>query len=206
MVLEFSKVVTEVDRMGQELAQRTDRQLSSLRAASALLGEFAGQLERLKQVAESPDGQRLRCASPLNEALNLAIPATQPPTTMTLVASDGSQIYPDPHGLAFYFLINVGSIVFRRGSGQAPEVAAEPRLFYAEPEVYPGGRPGMWELMAGHVETIVVDVRAIPIPPEFLGRDYAGDAEFRAAFQEWIAELWRAKDARIAEVLATSRE
>jgi 1-acyl-sn-glycerol-3-phosphate acyltransferase len=71
--------------------------------------------------------------------------------------------------------------------------------------VYPQGQPRAWDLLAGHLHTIVVDVRTIPIPEEFLGRDYAGDAAFRAAFQTWIGELWRDKDARIAKVLATSR-
>jgi len=71
--------------------------------------------------------------------------------------------------------------------------------------VYPQGQPRAWDLLAGHLHTIVVDVRAIPIPEEFLGRDYAGNAAFRAAFQTWIGELWRDKDARIDKVLATSR-
>ena len=71
--------------------------------------------------------------------------------------------------------------------------------------VYPQGRPGAWDLLAGHLHTIVVDVRSIPIPEEFLAGDYTGDAEFRAAFQAWIGELWRDKDARIAKILATSR-
>lgn len=71
--------------------------------------------------------------------------------------------------------------------------------------VYPQGQPGAWDLMAGHLHTILVDVQAIPIPEEFLGGDYAGDAAFRAGFQRWIDELWRDKDARIAKVLATSR-
>jgi hypothetical protein len=59
--------------------------------------------------------------------------------------------------------------------------------------------------MAGHLHTIVVDVRSIPIPQEFVAGDYAGDAAFRGAFQAWIGDLWRDKDARIAKVLATSR-
>jgi 1-acyl-sn-glycerol-3-phosphate acyltransferase len=71
--------------------------------------------------------------------------------------------------------------------------------------VYPQGRPRAWDLVAGHLHTIVVDVRSIPIPEEFLARDYAGDPVFRAAFQAWIGELWREKDARIAKGLVTSR-
>jgi 1-acyl-sn-glycerol-3-phosphate acyltransferase len=71
--------------------------------------------------------------------------------------------------------------------------------------VYPQGRPGAWDLLAGHLHTIVVEVRSIPIPEKFLAGDYTGDAEFRAAFQAWIGELWRDKDTRIAKVLANSR-
>ena len=71
--------------------------------------------------------------------------------------------------------------------------------------VYPQGQPGAWDLLAGHLHTIVVDVRSIPVPEEFLGGDYTGDAAFRTAFQKWIGELWREKDERIAKLLATSR-
>lgn len=69
--------------------------------------------------------------------------------------------------------------------------------------VYPQGQPGAWDLMAGHLHTIVVDVRPIPIPEEFLGGDYAGDPGYREAFQDWLGQLWRDKDARIAKILAT---
>jgi len=70
--------------------------------------------------------------------------------------------------------------------------------------VYPQGQPRAWDLLAGYLHTVVVEVRAIPIPEEFLGGDYAGDAAFRVAFQTWIGELWREKDAQIAKVLTTS--
>ena len=71
--------------------------------------------------------------------------------------------------------------------------------------VYPQGQPRAWDLLAGYLHTIVVDVRSIPVPEEFLSGDYTGDAAFRTAFQKWIGELWREKDERIAKLLATSR-
>jgi 1-acyl-sn-glycerol-3-phosphate acyltransferase len=71
--------------------------------------------------------------------------------------------------------------------------------------VYPQGRPSAWDLLAGRLQTIVVDVRPIPVPERFLGGDYAGDEAFRSAFQRWIGELWRDKDARIAKALTTPR-
>jgi hypothetical protein len=72
--------------------------------------------------------------------------------------------------------------------------------------VYPECQPRAWDLIGGHLHVIVVDVRAIPIPEQFLGGDYAGDEAFRTAFQAWIRELWREKDERIAKVLARARD
>ena len=44
------------------------------------------------------------------------------------MAGDGSQIYPDTHGIALYYLINIGTIAFRHGSGQAPIVNTYPTV------------------------------------------------------------------------------
>ena len=70
--------------------------------------------------------------------------------------------------------------------------------------VYPQGQPGAWDLLAGYLHTIVMEVRSIPIPEEFVAGDYASDAAFREKFQTWIGELWQEKDARISKILATA--
>jgi hypothetical protein len=74
-------------------------------------------------------------------------PAPALPDNVTLAAADGSQIYPDRHGLAFYYAINVATIVMRQGSGLAPEVMAQPQLFYSEEDVYPAGQPAAADLV-----------------------------------------------------------
>jgi hypothetical protein len=139
MTLELSKVSEQIEAMGQVLAGRARHQRRVLPAARELLRLFAQDRERLCRIAESEVGQRLRCASPGDEALDRALAPPPCPEQVTLVAADGSQIYPDRHGLAFYYAINIGSIVFRHGSGRAPEVDTEPRLFYSDDQVYPGG-------------------------------------------------------------------
>jgi hypothetical protein len=53
-----------------------------------------------------------------------------------LIASDGSQIYPDTHGVALYFLLNVGVIVLRQGSGEAPDTETRSRVFFDERDLY----------------------------------------------------------------------
>jgi hypothetical protein len=141
MTLELDRVAEQVEKMGAVLAGRARHQRKVLPAARELLRVFANQQEMLRQVAGSEAGRRLRCASPGDEGLDAAIPAPSMPEQATLVAADGSQIFPDRHGMAFYYAINVGSIVFRHGSGQAPSVATDPHLYYSEDRLYPDGRP-----------------------------------------------------------------
>jgi len=139
MTLEFSKISSQIDEMGRAFAAQAQHRSVVLPAARELLQAFADRREELRQVADSESGQRLRCASPGDEALAAAVSSPAVPDSVTLVATDGSQVYPDSHGLAFFYAINVGCIIFRHGSGQAPEVASEPLLRFSEDEVYPGG-------------------------------------------------------------------
>jgi hypothetical protein len=159
MALEFSKVISQIDHMGQMLAERSSRQRRALRPAQELLHHFAEDHDHLRAVADSQDGQRLRCASLGDERLDAAVPVPSLSEHVTLIAADGSQIYPDRHGLAFYYVINVGSIVFRRGSGLAPDVARDPRLCYTEDEVYPEGRPATSDLVSA--ERNLAEMRAL---------------------------------------------
>jgi len=66
--------------------------------------------------------------------------------------------------------------------------------------VYPQGQPTVVDLLANRVAEIRVHVRQLPIPQEFVGRDYENDAQFRAQFQDWMSALWKDKDALIARM------
>jgi 1-acyl-sn-glycerol-3-phosphate acyltransferase len=68
--------------------------------------------------------------------------------------------------------------------------------------VYPDGIPGFWEFLSGRVKRITVRVQNLPIPKHFIGGDYENDAQFRAAFQQWLHEVWLEKDALIAQLRA----
>ncbi|QKZ03130.1 acyltransferase [Pseudomonas eucalypticola] len=59
---------------------------------------------------------------------------------------------------------------------------------------YPDGRPGFWDLLCGRVRTVVVHFEEIAIPAAFIGRSYDQDVQYRAQFQQWVNELWVAKD------------
>lgn len=67
--------------------------------------------------------------------------------------------------------------------------------------VYPHGRPSFADLFNNRIPVVHVMVRERSIPPELLGGDYEKDAAARARVQGWINDVWREKDAAIAQVL-----
>ncbi len=66
---------------------------------------------------------------------------------------------------------------------------------------YPEGSGGLWALCSGRIGRIVLDVERWPLEPWLAAGDYAGDAAFRARFQDWLSVRWSAKDARLERLL-----
>ncbi|MEX6503579.1 acyltransferase [Pseudomonas zhanjiangensis] len=63
---------------------------------------------------------------------------------------------------------------------------------------YPQGNPGFWALLSGEVDEVQVTLRTLPIPADFVGRNYDQDEAYRLSFQRWVNQLWQAKDAELA--------
>lgn len=78
----------------------------------------------------------------LIEPLDRTYPLPPRPATLSVAATDGSQIYPDRHEIAGCFLINIGYILLHYGTGERPLMSSKPSLFFREEEVYEqwGGR------------------------------------------------------------------
>lgn len=131
MVLELGKIAGQVEEIGRDLADGAQRLRQALPVLRNLRSRYAHQGERLRALASSSAGREMACALPTHEPLDATFPAPEPPPRATILAADGSQIYPDPHGWALYYLINVGSLVYRHGSGQAPSAVSAPLVAQA---------------------------------------------------------------------------
>lgn len=68
--------------------------------------------------------------------------------------------------------------------------------------IYVGRSARFWDFVSGRVSRVVVDVRRLTIPEDLRDGDYVGDPAFRQRFQDWVGEIWRTKDQRIAALLA----
>ncbi|MDA8405059.1 MAG: acyltransferase [Desulfobacteraceae bacterium] len=69
--------------------------------------------------------------------------------------------------------------------------------------IYPDNEPHLsfWDFLCGKIHTIVVRVNALPVPKEFIGKDYEQDEMFRENFQQWINRLWEKKDRQIDKTM-----
>jgi hypothetical protein len=128
MTLELSKVTSQVSHLGQQAAQRK-RELDELTPQVREILHEHREDEALFELARSAtETKRWRGAIPIGELLDCAFDPPPLPAQCSIVAGDGSQIYPDSHGIALYYLINIGTIAFRHGSGQAPIVNTYPTV------------------------------------------------------------------------------
>ena len=104
------------------------RQADRLCRALDALGACAGDWEALAARAESEGKGPLR-AVPVG-CPDGAFDAPPRPPTVTVVATDGSQIFPDRHVDPACYLLNVGRVALHYGTTQPPLVRAEPSLRY----------------------------------------------------------------------------
>jgi hypothetical protein len=138
LTLELNKLTGQVDAMGRLMATRRDDLSEKAREARTYLGEhpevtdeLLKKIERARQTDEWRRG-----AMPLGTRLDERHTPRPVPGSYVLIAADGSQIYPDRHAVAQYYLLNTGAIVFRCGSGQAPAIVSTPEVFYADADLY----------------------------------------------------------------------
>jgi hypothetical protein len=136
MTLELSQLTHQVRTMGKTMAKRQRAYDDLVDLARRWLVDYAEQGAMLRYPA-----RKIQAAIPSEEPLDAVHHRPTMPQSFTVVAADGSQIQPDRHGAALYHLINIGSLIYRHGSGEAPVTRSEATLGYTEDDLYENGVP-----------------------------------------------------------------
>lgn len=136
MALELNKLTSSVDALGANAAKRLAELNERLPVAEALLKTINAEDDELRKKIEAAGRFRWAGAMPTGEAVSATFPPPSHPARANIIAADGSQIYPDRHGVAMYYLVNVGSIVFRHGLPDAPSTSSAPQVFYEDADLY----------------------------------------------------------------------
>lgn len=190
MTLELEKVVPQVERMGRALAARdidmTQRTIDAWEWLLAL-DDLDAIHERILLARERDAG--FRGAAPLYEAINRPYPLPPLPDRATILAADGSQVYPDTHGAALYYLTNIGVFVYHHGTDDLPEQLTDPRLHYAPDDMHDA---------QGHIVTNdAVNARRTVAEIELLARESARRVDLPCplvAVRDGSLLFWAGKD------------
>lgn len=139
-MLELRKLLDKVDQLSQDIADRRQSYSVLIREAREALTNIAVDDDLAAKIQAAITAESTwRGAEPLEDTLDRRVSPQAVADTLSLIGVDGSQIYPDRHGPVMYYLLNMGSIVLRAGSGQAPLVDTQPELFFSESDMYDQG-------------------------------------------------------------------
>lgn len=66
---------------------------------------------------------------------------------------------------------------------------------------YPDGIPTFWSMMCGGFKRCVVRIEEQPIPPHFSQGDYQTDDALKLEIQQWVSQIWEAKDEQLDSLI-----
>ena len=129
MTLELNKVTHQVAQLGEHAARRQQLAREAVPEILRLLRTYATDAA-LRELVTAAIKASWTGGIPFGEPIDAAIDPRPLPERFTVVAADGSQVYPDRHGIALYYAINIGSIVLRFGTGEVPLAESEPVICF----------------------------------------------------------------------------
>jgi len=136
MSLEFNKLFDQVQKMG-DMFSHLDFDMSDKLALAVQRFYDADDLDSIREkirVVRGPEVSGYRGAAPMDdpgsEMINHPYPAPPMPPHATLIAADGSQIYPNEQAPVHYYLLNLAAFTYYHGYDHTPIPASYPELAY----------------------------------------------------------------------------
>ncbi|MBF2066976.1 MAG: DNA double-strand break repair nuclease NurA [Calothrix sp. C42_A2020_038] len=135
-MLDLTKLARQIQGLSQHLTQEAAASQKRLELASKHLSDAYGRQEELVAKQEKwKDRIVFANATPI-EPLNTRIDIPVPPKVHTVIATDGSQIAPNHHEIAYCYLLNIGRVVLHYGQNKHPLLDSLPEVFYRPEDLY----------------------------------------------------------------------
>jgi len=129
-MLDLSQLRNQLNSFQDYEAEVRDRRGEQRQRAQAVLRACAEQWAAVQGAVKAAEPRRLVAA--LRESPVETLSAPERPTPITVVATDGSQIYPDRHVDPMFFLLNVSQVGFQYGTREEPVLDTVPRLRFQD--------------------------------------------------------------------------
>ncbi len=125
-MLDLHRIAAHLPGLVADQADAHARLARRLADALAAFDDCDGCWEALRETAETTDRSWL--VARLRESPATRHEPMPRPTPVTVVASDGSQVFPDRHREPHLFLVNIARLAFQYGTHEAPFIEALPHI------------------------------------------------------------------------------
>jgi hypothetical protein len=135
-MLDLIKLARQMQGIGQHLTEEAAATHQRLELAQRILNQAADRqtdLVTMQQIWRERLG--FTAAEPV-EPLDTQVELSAAPPVHTVLATDGSQIAPSHHEIAYCYLINVGRVVLHYGQNHHPLLDSVPEVFYRPEDLY----------------------------------------------------------------------
>jgi hypothetical protein len=136
VTLDLNKLSRQMRQMSSTMAQQTNHVGERIaKVVACYQGEATRQQHWCKAVDLSRETANWLLASPA-EPLDTVRDAPPRPAEYAIVATDGSQIDVDRHGMVACYLINIGHVYLRYGPHATARLSSQPQLYYSDDDLY----------------------------------------------------------------------
>ena len=135
-MLDLAKLAGQIPGISQHLHQEANASRQRLEQAQLLFSQALIKQKELVAKQENWRDRLIFAAAVPVEPLDTCIDIDPPPYSHSVFATDGSQISPSHHEIAYCYLINVGKIMLHYGQSLHPLLDSLPEVFYKREDLY----------------------------------------------------------------------
>ncbi|MEM6402123.1 MAG: DNA double-strand break repair nuclease NurA [Cyanobacteria bacterium P01_D01_bin.116] len=135
-MLDLSKLSGQMHGLSQHLTAEAEANRQRLQLGMQHLEYVFENQNELVQIQQKWRDRILFANATPVEPLHTCIDIMVPPKTHTVIATDGSQIAPNHHEIAYCYLLNIGRVVLHYGQNKHPVLDSLPEIFYRPEDLY----------------------------------------------------------------------
>ncbi|CDN11052.1 MAG: DNA double-strand break repair nuclease NurA [Richelia sp.] len=135
-MLDLTKLTGQMQGLSQHLTQEAAANRQRLELAQKYFRQACDCQGKLVQKQQQWRDRILFANATPIEPLNTCITIPIPPKVHTVIATDGSQIAPSHHEIAYCYLLNIGRVVLHYCQNKHPILDSLPEIFYRQEDLY----------------------------------------------------------------------
>ena len=154
-MLDLAKIAGQIPGMSQHMQREAIASGERFELAQKLQQQAAIKQAKLIQLQEDFRDRALFAAATPIEPLDKCFDIQSAPYSHSVFATDGSQLSPSHHEIAYCYLINIGQIMLHYGQSLHPLLDSVPEVFYKKEDLYVSKQWGIrLEEWMGHRRTV----------------------------------------------------